>query len=207
MSLAQEFTDDVYLSFEELETLLNYQNTQAVWNEIQVYRKPFQWQLNASAGCFTCTLTPTFLAQCYELEQQLRFYQLLSMQQQSSEYMLQAALNPQAECAFYLNNLKAYYPQLSYEQVAKLTQAHVFVQVMAARYFIKTEIEEVAAFCLTRYGLVSALDFLELTPCTSSDVSAKFKSMIMLARQKLKNKLRLLKLQDMMIDTQHVEDL
>ena len=31
MSLAQEFTDDVYLSFEELEALLNYQNTQAAW--------------------------------------------------------------------------------------------------------------------------------------------------------------------------------
>ena len=193
-SLAQEFTDDVYLSFEELEALLNYQNTQAVWHEIQAYRRPFEWQLKTSNQCFTLVLTPQLCAQCYALEQQIRFYQLLMGQRESSDYMLQAALNPETEQAFYLNHLKAYFKMLSCDQLTALTQMQVFAQIMAVRCFCHEDCLAAAAFCLQRYCLPSAADLLDLSLLACKDSTAEMIKMIHQAHQKLKVKLQLVKL-------------
>lgn len=196
MSLAQEFTEDVYISFEELDAMLNYQNTHAVWAAIQAYRKPYEWQLKGSKKTMVLVLTPLLMSQCYELEQMLRFYQTLCPKHQNNNYMIQAALNPVNEPAFYLNNLKGYFDSFSFDQVSMLSNVHVFVQLMAIRCFCK-DINEAAAFCLNRYFLSDAAKFLSLTPITSIDATAEFKMMIQQAKQKLKAEFQALKLQQL----------
>lgn len=194
MSLAQEFTEDVYISYDELDAMLNYQNTHAVWSAIQVYRKPYEWQLNGTEKTMMLVLTPLLMSQCYELEQMLRFYQTLCPKQQNNNYMIQAALNPENESSFYLNNLFDYFDGLSYDQIAILSNAHILVQLMATRRFC-TDIHKAAEFCLNRYFLSEVLEFFVLTPISSIDATAELKTMIQLAKQKLKAKFQAIKIQ------------
>lgn len=193
MSLAQEFTDDVYISFDELDAMLCYQNTHAVWNTIQAYRKPFEWQLKGLKKTLVLVLTPTLCSQCYELEQQLRFYQALCPSHQNNDYLIQAALNPENEPAFYLNTLTNYFEGFSFDQLSELSHAHIFVQLIAARCFC-SDISKAAAFCLKRYYLTEAMEFFTMTPISTMDATAELKMMIQIAKQKLSTKLRTLKL-------------
>lgn len=194
MSLAKEFTEDVYISYEELDAMLNYQNTHAVWAEIQAYRKPYEWQLEGSKKKLILVLTPLLMSQCYELEQMLRFYQTLCPKQQNNNYMIQAALNPDNEPAFYLNHLYDYFEGLNYDQVIVLSNTHVLVQLMAIRCFC-SNMNEVAEFCLNRYFLSDVIEFFTLTPITSIDATAEFKMMIQLAKQRIKAKFQMVKLE------------
>lgn len=198
MSLAQEFTEDVYISYEELDAMLNYQNTHAVWTAIQEYRKPYEWQLERSDKTMMLVLTPLLLSQCYELEQMLRFYQTLFPKQHNNNYMLQAALNPENEPAFYLNNLVNYFKGFSFEQVSMLSHTHILVQLMAVRCFC-VEINEAAAFCLNRYFLSDVIEFFSLEPVNAFDATAELKMMIQLAKQKLKVKFQMFKYQQLPI--------
>lgn len=206
MSLAQEFTDDVYISFEELDAMLNYQNTHAVWTAIQAYRKPYEWQLKGSKKTLMLVLTPALLSLCYELEQMLRFYQTLYPKHPINDAMIQATLDPENEPAFYLNKLSVYFKGFSFEQLADLSHTHVFVQLMAARSFC-LDIDEAAIFCLNRYFLTNAIEFFTLTSISSVDATAEFKMMLLQAKQKLKLKLQAFKLQQLPMNTENADEL
>ncbi len=189
MTLAKRLTDEEYVDVNTLEGLLEGYNTQAVWQEIQAYRKPYCWRLCVANDCFSLTLTPAILAEINALDIQLRFWLSMHPSSVQDDYHVQALIDPSGEPAFYLNRLSTILRSFSYEQLHQLMSAPWLVQLAALKVLAQEQFAEASKLILNRYFLSGSETWFLSLDIQAGDGTADLLVFMRTLRQRLNRSL------------------